>query len=57
MKTKATKDQAKVAMQSDEKEKEHATAMELSKNLNEAVEKSLVKSSSDEARSSPRSRS
>ncbi len=53
MKTDASKSQEKVAIQADKKEKENSTATELSKNLNEAVQKSLVKSSSDEAQSSP----
>jgi hypothetical protein len=53
MKTDASKSQAKVAAQSDVKEKENCTATDLSKNLNEAVQKSLVKSSTDEVQSSP----
>lgn len=53
MKTDPSKSQAKVAAQSDVKEKEHCKAKELSKNLDEAVEKSLVKKSTDEAKSSP----
>jgi hypothetical protein len=43
-----------VRRHSDIKEQESVAATHLSANLNEAVEKSLVKSSSDEARSSPR---
>ncbi len=49
----ASTSQEKVAVQSDRKEKENCTATELSKNLNEAVQKSLVKKSADEAKSSP----
>jgi hypothetical protein len=43
-----------VESHSDKKEQESVKATDLSSNLNEAVEKSLVKSSSDEAQSSPR---
>lgn len=49
----ALKGKKKVAAQSDVKEKENCTAIDLSKNLNEAVEESLTKSSSDEVQSSP----
>lgn len=43
-----------VKAQSDKKEKECTQATKLSPNLNEAVEKSIVKSSSDEAKPEPR---
>jgi hypothetical protein len=43
-----------VQCHSDIKEQESVTATNLSANLNEAVEKTLVKSSSDEAKSCPR---
>lgn len=52
-KTDASASQEKVAVQSDKKEKECVKATDLSENLNEAVEKSLVKKSADEAKSSP----
>jgi|GEM_PF-5745178 len=44
---------AKVNAQADLKERECVKAGNLSPNLNEAVEKSIVKSSSDEAKSKP----
>jgi len=53
VKTDSSKNQAKVASQADVKEKENCIATDLSKNPNEAVQKSLVKSSSDEVQSSP----
>lgn len=53
MKIDPSKSQQKVAAQSDVKEKESAKATDLSKNLDEAVQKSLVKKSADEVQSSP----
>jgi hypothetical protein len=54
MTNKSANDKALVKCHSDIKEQESVKAKDLSANLNEAVEKSLVKSSSDEAQSSPR---
>jgi hypothetical protein len=53
MQTKSMR-KARVEAHSAMKELENVTANNLSANLNEAVELSFAKSSSDEARSSPR---
>jgi hypothetical protein len=56
MKKNITKRKARVNAHSAMKEKENVVAQDLSKDLDEAVEKSFAKSSSDEARSSPRAK-
>jgi len=53
MKKNSAKRKACVQAHSDNKEQQSHTATELSTNLNEAVEKSISKSSSDEVRSTP----
>jgi hypothetical protein len=55
MKMKSAKRKARIEAHSAMKEQECVAATNLSANLNEAVELSFAKSSSDEARSSPRS--
>jgi hypothetical protein len=54
MKKNSRKAKTDVQVHSNLKEQENATATSLSSNLDEAVEKSLAKSSSDEARSTSR---
>lgn len=54
MTKRSAKIRAKVHAHADIKEQEHSTAIDLSADLNEAVEKSIVKCSTDEAMSSPR---